>query len=136
MSLAVKGIRLETKYLRAALQALHQRVPYRIAMGGSSGDPDFSASSGNGGPCGPASGQESPGGNCASAPVSNASRNISRGCVLPWASNSRRSMTSTLALFRRCVSPVACPITRTTRRATSGTVSALSVVANIPLAST
>ena len=105
-------------------------------MGGSPEGPARSGWAGKGGRCGPASRQESPDGNWASAPVSNASRNITRGCVFPLASNSRRSMTSTLELFRRWASPLARPMIRTSRRTASGTFSALSVVANIPLGST
>ena len=90
---------LDARYWRAALQAPHQGVPYRMTTGESpapvspASGPASSGSSGRTGPCGPASALESPGGNCANAPVSNASRDMARARALPLASTSRRSTT-------------------------------------------
>jgi len=131
MSLETKGSEVGIRYRRAAWQAATTVCCKGFTMGGSPGGPPVRPLRAEMA-CGPASGQESPGANCASAPVSTPRAKSPRRC-LALASKFRRSMTRHWHCSALDCAPGR-PMTRTTRPGHfRHLLGPMSVVANMPL---
>src|SRR5437764_7482029 len=122
-------------YSRAARQPPDQERPEIVTTGFTPGGRGGAAGAGPGGGAAgrDPNGEDCPLGSAARAPVSNASRDIGRAVVFPLSTRSFRFVTYTRS--SPAGAPAAGSMTRTRPREGAGTVSGLSVVANVPAGS-